>query len=84
MNTVPIFVFSGPPSAGKPSVATTLMQRFQFGVHILIDDLREWVVAWGAHPENWTNETTRQFSLARAVAAHAETFYMDTILERTR
>lgn len=72
-----IYLLSGPPGAGKSSVATALAQRSEFGIHIPMDDLREWVVAGAAHPENWTDETTRQFTLARTVAAHAATLYAD-------
>ena len=72
-----IFLLSGPPGAGKSSVATALAQRFEYGIHVPMDDLREWVVAGAAHPENWTDETTRQFALARTVAAYTATLYAD-------
>jgi thymidylate kinase len=72
-----IYLLSGPPGAGKSSVATALTQRFELGIHIPMDDIREWVVAGAAHPENWSDETTRQFALARTVAAHTATLYAD-------
>jgi shikimate kinase len=61
-----IFVVSGSPGAGKSSVSRALAQRFPRGVHVPVDDLRELVVSGIAHPvPDWTDETTRQFRLAR-------------------
>lgn len=77
-NKSPIFLISGSPGAGKTSVAIALMQRFLFGIHIPVDDLREWVVAGIAHPvPTWTEETSRQFALARQSAAYMARLYAD-------
>jgi shikimate kinase len=65
-----IFVVSGSPGAGKSSVSRALAQRFPRGVHVPLDDLRDLVVSGIAHPvPDWTDETTRQFRLARENAA---------------
>jgi hypothetical protein len=54
------------------------MQRFQFGLHIPVDDLREWVVSGIAHPRpTWTDETARQYTLARKGAADLASRYID-------
>ncbi len=51
-------------------MAAALLRRFPFGIHVPVDDLREWVIAGIAHPVPvWTEETGRQFRLAREAAA---------------
>lgn len=72
----PIFIISGVPGAGKTSVASLLMQRFPLGLHIPVDDLREWVVSGIAQPvPTWTDETSRQFRFARQAAAEIARIY---------
>ena len=74
----PIFLLTGPPGAGKSSVSHALLQRFPFGFHIPLDNLRDWVVSGIAHPvPTWTEETTRQFTLARKGAVHLAKQYSD-------
>ena len=66
----PIFVLTGTPGSGKTSVAQALLRRFPTGLHIPLDDLRAWVVSGQAPPVPvWTDETSRQFLLARHAAA---------------
>jgi chloramphenicol 3-O-phosphotransferase len=72
----PIFLITGTPGSGKSSVARALLQRFGFGLHLPVDDLREFVVSGIAHPvPNWTEETGRQFKLARMGAATMAKLY---------
>src|SRR5689334_5075047 len=72
----PIYLITGTPGAGKTSVAAALVRRFPLGVHIPVDDLRELVVSGRANPiPRWTNETTRQFRLARQAAAQVADLY---------
>ncbi len=74
----PIYLISGVPGSGKSSVAGALMRRFPLGLHIPVDDLREWVVSGIAQPVPvWTVETTRQFRLAREAAAYTARLYAE-------
>ncbi len=76
MPNSPIFILTGTSGAGKTTVARHLLQRFAFGLHIPMDDLREWVVSGIAHPiPEWTDETTRQFQLAYRAAAKTARLY---------
>jgi chloramphenicol 3-O-phosphotransferase len=72
----PIFLITGTPGSGKSSVARALLQRFEFGLHLPVDDLREFVVSGIAHPvPTLTEETGRQFKLARESAAMTAKLY---------
>lgn len=64
MDDAPVFVITGQLSSGKSTVAKALLGRFPFGYHIDVDAIREMVVSGLASPLEWTEETTRQFSLA--------------------
>ena len=76
MDTPPLILLSGIPGAGKSTVARTLLRHFARGLHIAVDDLRELVVSGIAHPlPEWTDETTRQFRLARDSAAAMARLY---------
>jgi predicted kinase len=55
---------------GKSTVAKLLARHWPRGVCIPVDDLREWVVSGLAQPvPRFTEETARQFALARRSAA---------------
>ena len=76
MQRAPIFLLTGTPGSGKSSVARALLQRFEFGLHLPVDDLREFVVSGIAHPiPTLTEETGRQFRLARESAAMTAKLY---------
>jgi thymidylate kinase len=71
----PIFVITGQLSAGKSTIARALMDRFEHGVYVDVDGIRELVTSGLAGPLEWTDETTRQFGLAiRASVALAQVY----------
>lgn len=73
----PIFVITGAPASGKSSVAKAVLAYFEFGVHLPVDDIREFVVSGISHPVAWTEETTRQFRLAENGACYMAALYND-------
>lgn len=73
----PIFVITGSPAVGKSTFADALMKRFPLGLHLPVDQLREFVVSGIAHPMEWCDETTRQFKLAEEGAADLAIRYND-------
>jgi len=73
----PIFLLSGTPGSGKTSVAQSLLQRFPLGLHLPLDDFREFVVSGRASIFNWSDETTRQFGLAREAAVGVAVRYAE-------
>lgn len=72
----PIYLITGVPGVGKSSVGRALMERFEFGFYLSVDDLREWVVSGIAHPvPEWNEETSRQFKIARKAAVEMARIY---------
>lgn len=72
-----IYFLNGPPGVGKTTVSKALLQRFERGLHLPVDDIRDWVVSGFAGPVEWSEETTRQFTLAEFGAADLACWYAD-------
>lgn len=71
-----IIVISGPPAAGKTTVALELAKLYEKSVVFHVDDIRHAVVQGKADSfPIWNEETEHQFELAERVAADAAKTY---------
>jgi adenylylsulfate kinase-like enzyme len=74
----PIFLIMGTPASGKSTVSKALMQRFERGLHIPVDNLRHLVVAGLSDMAfEIPPETYRQLRLARESASVMARMYSD-------
>ena len=72
----PIFLVVGPPAVGKSTTSRALAAHFPRSIHIPVDNMRDMVVSGLELPGAvWTDEMTRQVSLARISVVHMALTY---------
>ncbi|MGH3720827.1 MAG: AAA family ATPase [Pseudonocardiaceae bacterium] len=73
----PVILVSGPAAAGKTSTVDHFArQRAECSLHVSLDDVRDFVKAGYANPEDgWTDLAERQYRLARASCASIARLY---------
>ena len=61
-------LISGPPGAGKSTIARMVAERFSPSAHLKVDDLREIMVNGFEPPGEWADGIEQQFRRARLIA----------------
>jgi chloramphenicol 3-O-phosphotransferase len=74
----PIFLILGSPAAGKSTISKALMQRFEKGLHIPVDDFRQMVVSGFSDMSfDLSPALLEQVRLAREAASSMARLYND-------
>jgi len=68
---------SGPPAAGKSTVARLLAAKAKFALVIPVDDMRLWVLSGLSDSVPWTEESEQQFQIAEVAACAVARLYAD-------
>jgi adenylate kinase family enzyme len=65
-----IIFITGPSGAGKSTISRQVADHYPRSVHLQVDHLRDMTVKGAELPagQEWTDEATRQFQLARSTA----------------
>jgi len=73
-----IFIVTGAPGCGKSTISKALVKRYDFGMILPIEIIRELVISGYSGPiPEWTEETTRQFDLSFTATASLAKLYND-------
>jgi hypothetical protein len=72
---MPIAIITGPPGAGKTTVASRLAASSRLGVHLVADQVFHWVA--GGYMPPWMPGTSRQNSTVISAAAAAAIQFAD-------
>jgi len=64
-----IILLTGPPGAGKTTIAEALSHTFSRSAHVPVDFFRKMIKAGYASPHQWNQEVEHQYRLARTNAA---------------
>ncbi|MGE3960878.1 MAG: AAA family ATPase [Dehalococcoidia bacterium] len=80
-----VLILTGPPGAGKTSVALAICERFDRMLHVPVDDLRHWVRAGYRHPWAGDAQAAEQLRMAAdgaaAVARNAVGYRYSVIID---
>lgn len=77
MSELKKFLITGPPGAGKTTLAQRISRILTPTLHIPVDDLRTWVASGMADAVPWTEETERQFQIAEQATLKIAQTYSD-------
>lgn len=75
MSDRPVLILTGPPGAGKSTIASVLAQRAAVGVHLESDRFFDFIR--GGHLEPWKPESQKQNEVVMGVVGQAAATYAE-------